>query len=85
MLSHEELRRLAQIQRGLEQDDPAFVRRLQRMRAPRRPHPWSAALLVLGVVGVLAGIVLRDLTTLAVLGGLPLMFWALQWVGRPRN
>jgi hypothetical protein len=73
VLSHEELRRLAQIQRGLERDDPAFVRRLQRLRHPRDLRPWAVAPLVLGLAGLLGGLVLADVAVLVVLGVVPLV------------
>jgi hypothetical protein len=61
MLSHEDERQLAEIERRLLVDDPAFARRLSRPLG-RRPTWWKAAAGVVAVlcalatvVGVLAG------------------------------
>jgi hypothetical protein len=53
MLSHEDERRLAAIERQLMSDDPAFVRRLAR-RGRRARVRWSRALTAVAVVCALA-------------------------------
>jgi hypothetical protein len=58
MLSEQDRRRLAEIERSLVSDDPGFVNRFERRRDPRRR--WQTTMTVLAVVvcAVVVGVAL---------------------------
>jgi hypothetical protein len=74
MLSRSERARLAELQLQLERDDPELVRRFTAASAPRPPRWWTGrALLVVGVVGVLVGVLVGSPVVLVVMGAVPLL------------
>lgn len=62
MLSHEDERRLAEIERHLVRDDPEFARRLAAV--PGAAPPWSrrvaTSLLLIGALAVVVGLLLAS-------------------------
>ena len=71
MLSHDEERRLREIERRLLREDPDLARRMG--RPPVRHSPRLAVLLlVVGVVGLLVGMIATSGATVVLLGLLPL-------------
>ena len=63
MLSREDSRRLAQLERQLRHDDPEFCARMEGTELPDRPHAkrLSLALILVAVAATVAAIVLCTL------------------------
>lgn len=74
MLSHEDRRRLEAIAQDLECEDPKLARRLRTQPGARRwqTRTLQIALLVLGVLGLLFGLLVGDLTIFLITGLVPL-------------
>jgi hypothetical protein len=91
VLSHEDRRRLAAIERRLLDDDPAFVRRFRRRAAAAEPEPWSIGRLnvltvaMLAVVGSMALVGLLVMGVTAVLLAIGCTVAAVVWFRRRRR
>jgi hypothetical protein len=77
MLSPDERRRLAELERHLESQDPQLARRLAAgpADADRRRIRTLRLLLVTGVVGVLIGVLVGSPVLVVVIGVIPLLSW----------
>jgi uncharacterized membrane protein YphA (DoxX/SURF4 family) len=71
VLSHDEERRLREIERRLLSEDPDMARRMGRPPV-RRPSRLATLLLVVGAIGLLIGIVATSGALVVLLGLLPL-------------
>ena len=88
MLSDEDRRRLQDIEAAIRMEDPRFAERLADGRFPARAgRAVALALILLGVVGLLAGLALLSGPTLllsALVVGMGGMLWSRLGRGRRR-
>jgi hypothetical protein len=82
VLSHDEERRFAEIERRLLREDPGLARRLGGTPARRTPR-FGTVLLIVGVLGLLVGTVAGSGAIVLVVGLLPLAAGA--WLRRRRR
>jgi hypothetical protein len=79
VLSHDDRRRLAEIERGLYSDDPRLARRFDGWSVPR-DRRWLAILLVaVGIGGTIAGTLALSGATIVLLGFVPVAAGIALW------
>jgi hypothetical protein len=79
VLSHDDRRRLAEIERDLYNDDPRLARRFDGWSVPR-DRRWRAILLVaVGIGGTIAGTLALSGATIVLLGFVPVTAGIALW------
>ena len=79
MPSHDDGRQLAEIERGLYDDDPLLARRFDAWSVPRDWRRLAISLVAVGIVGTVAGTLALSGATIVLLGFVPVAAGIALW------